>query len=77
MTLREIEIELMNQVKWQEEVELPMLAILATWTAAQTRAKKMKSAQDLLRGKKQKMSRMEMISNLEAIYQKSKVKKDA
>jgi len=69
LTPKELEIELEAASRWQEEIELPKLAILATWTAVQTRGKKLKSIKQLLKGKKKAMSAIEMVSNLMTVHE--------
>lgn len=63
--------ELEAESRYREEVELPLLALHATWVGIQSRGKKMRSVEQLLHGQKPQMSRMEMIANLEQVHQEA------
>jgi len=73
-TYREIDIAIQAALKFEQDHDLPMMAILATWTAVQHRAEKMLDIEQLL-GKSgthnAPMSKTEMVSNIYYMHEKA------
>ncbi len=73
-TYREIDIAIQAALQFEQDHDLPMMALQATWNAIQQRSEKMLDIDDLLgkgKGSRGPMSKTEMVSNMYWVHEKA------